>query len=79
MAVGSTIAPVTEIVQCMREKRPVNAEVYNEEYDIHAAGRRPVFDERDKDKVIGTFGLSMPRAVAVRLQNMSNDLTKELH
>ena len=77
--VGSTIAPVTEIVQCMREKRPVNAEVYNEEYDIHLRlAVAPVFDERDKDKVIGTFGLSMPRAVAVRLQNMSNDLTKEL-
>lgn len=77
--VGSTIAPVTEIVQCMREKRPVNAEVYNEEYNIHVRmSVAPVFDERDKDKVIGTFGLSMPRAVAVRLQNMSNDLTKEL-
>ncbi len=77
--VGANIAPVAEVVQSIREKRPINTEFYNEQYDIHVRlSVAPVFDERDKDKVIGTFGLSMPRAVAVRLQNMANDLKKEL-
>jgi hypothetical protein len=77
--VGSAIAPVAEVVQCIQEKRPVNSEIFNEQYNIHVRMMvAPVFDEKDKEKVIGSFGLSLPRVLAVRLQTMSDNLTKEL-
>ncbi len=76
---GSSITSNTEVVQCMQEKRPINSEIFNEQYNIHVRMMvAPVFDEKDKEKVIGSFGLSMPRVLAVRLQTMSDNLTKEL-
>lgn len=79
LQVGSEITVNPDVVKCIQEKRPINSDIYNEQYNIHVRmAVAPVFDEREKDKVIGSFGLSMPRALAVRLQTMADNLTKEL-
>jgi len=79
LQVGAPISGNAEVVQCIKERKPITSDLYNEQYKIHIRMMAaPVFDERDKDKLIGTFGLSMPRVVAARLRDMSNNLTKEL-
>lgn len=79
LQVGHNISNNPEVVQSMKEKRAITSDIYNEQYNIHIRMMAsPVFDEKDKDKVVGSFGLSMPRAVAARLRGMSDNLTKEL-
>jgi len=77
--VGSLINRYEEAIQCIRDKKPVTTEKYYKDWDITIRMMAaPVFDERDKTKVIGTFGLALPKRVAVKLNAMSDNLTKEL-
>lgn len=77
--VGSLINRYDEAVQCIKDKKAVTTDKYYKDWDINIRMlAAPVFDERDKNKVIGTFGLALPKIAAVKLNAMSDNLSKEL-
>ncbi|NLB18665.1 MAG: methyl-accepting chemotaxis protein [Syntrophomonadaceae bacterium] len=77
--VGVSISRYEENVQAIKDKKMVTSEKYYEEYDINVRmSVAPVFDQRDKNKVIGTFGLALPKMLATKLKTMSDNLSQQL-
>lgn len=77
--VGTPISKYEENVQAIKNKKIIASDKYYEEYDINVRMLvAPVFDQRDKNKVIGTFGLALPKMLATKLKTMSDNLSQQL-
>ncbi|MGI6549818.1 MAG: methyl-accepting chemotaxis protein [Syntrophomonadales bacterium] len=77
--VGSSISRYKEALQSIDEKRAVTSDTYYEEWDINIRMMSaPVFDQQHNEKVIGTFGIALPRIAAAKLTAMSDNLSREL-
>jgi hypothetical protein len=65
--------------QIIDTKKPKSMELDAELYGIPILTMgQPLFDLDEKDKVVGSFGITIPRRNAIRLRNMSDKMEKNV-
>ncbi len=65
--------------EVMNNKRPGSMELDAKEYGIPILSMgQPLFDLDDKDKVVGSFGITIPKRNSMRLRNMSQRMEKNV-
>lgn len=77
--IGTKLSPDSVPVQAINKKAMVTAEIPKEEYGIPVLNvSYPLFDEDNKSQVIGTFGITIPKANAQALRDLSSQLNQSL-
>lgn len=75
--VGAPPDPLAQ--EILNTKKPKNVELDAELYGIPILTMgQPLFDLDDKDKVVGSFGITIPKRNAIRLRNMSDKMEKNV-
>lgn len=65
--------------ETMNTKKPTTMELDPKQYGIPILSMgQPLFDLDDKDKVVGSFGLTIPKRNSMRLRNMSDKMEKNV-
>lgn len=66
--------------QVIKRRQPIITEIEEAKYGIPiSVASYPLFDEEEKDKIIATFGLAIPKATAATVREMARNLQSNLN
>ena len=71
--------PEPFVLEILKTKKPNAVELDAQIYGVPILSMgQPLFDVDEKDKVVGAFGITMPKRNAMRLRNMSDKMEKNV-